>query len=256
MVNAPVVAAALLAAGSVVLVLPWRPPPGPTRTVVPAQVVPSPAGPAGERVTTVEHHALRRHRYLVAACCAVAPPMILGGLIGFLAGVATAVWVWRALGSLESAGSRRRRQKSVRDLPHAVDLLAVVMASGASTSAALDVVVDAVDPPLATELLAVRHGLALGRDPVHVWRDAGRRPGLATLARTMVRALDTGASVSDALHRLADDLHAVGRLDDEMRARSVGVRVAAPLGLCLLPAFVLIGVVPLVGGTVMTFVAP
>jgi hypothetical protein len=32
----------------------------------------------------------------------------------------------------------------------------------------------------------------------------------------------------------------------EERARSVGVKAAVPLGLCLLPAFVLVGVVPLV----------
>jgi hypothetical protein len=32
----------------------------------------------------------------------------------------------------------------------------------------------------------------------------------------------------------------------EERARGVGVRAAVPLGLCLLPSFVLLGVVPLV----------
>ncbi|MPZ96075.1 MAG: type II secretion system protein, partial [Propionibacteriales bacterium] len=30
--------------------------------------------------------------------------------------------------------------------------------------------------------------------------------------------------------------------------RSVGVRAAAPLGLCFLPAFVLIGIVPAIAG--------
>ena len=31
----------------------------------------------------------------------------------------------------------------------------------------------------------------------------------------------------------------------EERARSVGVKAAVPLGLCLLPSFVLLGIVPL-----------
>jgi hypothetical protein len=66
----------------------------------------------------------------------------------------------------------------------------------------------------------------------------------------MARAVETGASVSDALRRLAEDLQAVSRSEAEARARTVGVRAAAPLGLCLLPAFVLVGVVPLVAGTV------
>jgi hypothetical protein len=34
----------------------------------------------------------------------------------------------------------------------------------------------------------------------------------------------------------------------EERARSVGVRAALPLGLCLLPAFVLLAVVPIAAG--------
>jgi hypothetical protein len=34
----------------------------------------------------------------------------------------------------------------------------------------------------------------------------------------------------------------------EERARTVGVRAALPLGLCLLPSFLLLGIVPLVVG--------
>ncbi len=71
----------------------------------------------------------------------------------------------------------------------------------------------------------------------------------------MVRAIESGASVSDALQRLAEDLHASARLEAETKARAVGVRAAAPLGLCLLPAFVLIGVVPLVGSAVAALLA-
>jgi len=49
-----------------------------------------------------------------------------------------------------------------------------------------------------------------------------------------------------AVERLADDLARAGRAATEDRARAVGVKAALPLGLCLLPAFVLIGIVPLV----------
>ena len=37
------------------------------------------------------------------------------------------------------------------------------------------------------------------------------------------------------------------------QARALGVRSAGPLGLCFLPAFVLIGIVPLVIGLVDTW---
>ena len=49
--------------------------------------------------------------------------------------------------------------------------------------------------------------------------------------------------------RLAVDLRRGARARVEARARAVGVRAALPLGLCLLPAFVLLGVVPLVAGS-------
>ena len=49
-----------------------------------------------------------------------------------------------------------------------------------------------------------------------------------------------------AVERLADELARSGRAETEERARAVGVQAAVPLGLCLLPAFVLIGIVPLV----------
>ena len=50
--------------------------------------------------------------------------------------------------------------------------------------------------------------------------------------------------------RLSDDLRRASRADVESRARAVGVKAAVPLGVCLLPAFVLVGVVPLVAGAV------
>ena len=45
--------------------------------------------------------------------------------------------------------------------------------------------------------------------------------------------------------RLAEELAQRGRAEVEDRARSVGVRAAVPLGLCLLPSFLLLGIVPL-----------
>jgi pilus assembly protein TadC len=50
--------------------------------------------------------------------------------------------------------------------------------------------------------------------------------------------------------RLADDLEREALAAVEDRARAVGVKAAVPLGLCLLPAFLLLGIVPLVASLV------
>jgi len=46
--------------------------------------------------------------------------------------------------------------------------------------------------------------------------------------------------------RLAEQLMARERSEVEDRARAVGVRAAVPLGVCLLPAFIVLGVIPMV----------
>ena len=83
-----------------------------------------------------------------------------------------------------------------------------------------------------------------------MWREVASDPVLAPLGRVLARADESGAPVADAVARLSDDLARDARADAEDRARSVGVRAALPLGLCLLPAFVLVGIVPVVAGLV------
>ena len=94
----------------------------------------------------------------------------------------------------------------------------------------------------------MRARLALGVDPVAVWEPLTTDPVLAPLARTLSRAARSGARVADAVDRLSVDLARQARARSEEQARSVGVRAAVPLGVCLLPAFLLLGVVPVVAG--------
>lgn len=212
---------------------------------------------AGRRDRGVgDHGDSVRMQPLVAVMAGAAPVLLVGGLIGWLAAPVVGVLVHRALRDREPARERRRREQISRSLPQVVDLLAVTLAAGASPGSALTAVAAAVEGPVAEELHAVEHSLALGRDPAGVWREVARRPGMGSLGRAMSRAIETGASVSGTLHRLAEDLHAQERSEAESRARAVGVRAAAPLGLCLLPAFVVVGVVPLVASTAVALLRP
>ena len=88
--------------------------------------------------------------------------------------------------------------------------------------------------------------LALGIDPVAVWEQVARDPELAPLGRAMARAQRSGAPVAATVERLADELATSGRAEIEDRARAVGVKAAVPLGVCLLPSFLLLGIVPMV----------
>lgn len=174
----------------------------------------------------------------------------VGGTAGLVTGLVAAGVVHGAATRAEPAAVRREREAVRRDLPSVVLLLATALRSGAATGPAARGVAAALPGPAGARLAAVADRLALGVDPVRVWDDLAADPGLAPLGRALARAERSGAPVAAVVERLADDLAETGRAEVEQRARTVGVRAAVPLGLCLLPAFLLLGIVPLVASLV------
>lgn len=175
--------------------------------------------------------------------------LFFGGGTGLLAGPVVGVVVGHAVRRMEPPGVRRRREQLEDGLPHAVDLLSACLSAGQDPGRALAQVADVLDGPLAEELGAIAFRLRLGSDPTAVWRSVSGHAQLGPLGRCVARAVDSGASVAEAMRRLAEDLRRESRARVESRARAVGVKAAVPLGVCMLPAFVLVGVVPLVASS-------
>jgi Flp pilus assembly protein TadB len=193
---------------------------------------------------------MRRGRGLWSLLAGLAGATFVSGSWGIPAGAAVAAGVWIWIGRTEPAHLRRRREAAARELPGLVHLLATALESGCDVAEALRVVCDAYPGAAAGLLAGIPARLALGVTPAAAWRPVLDDRALAPLARAMVRASRSGSSVSREVAALADDLDRGARLDVEERARAVGVKAAVPLGLCLLPSFLLIGVVPLVAGLV------
>ena len=198
------------------------------------------APPQQERALLVR---LRPVLCLVAACGGWA---MVGGPIGLGVGLVCGVTVWMVLARTEDPAVVRRREALVDDLPTGVDLLASCLDAGAAPESALVSVSRALGGPVGEEFLGIHHRLEVGVDPAQVWRTVAAHPQLGDLGRAIGRAHQTGASVGEAVHRLSEELRARERAGVEERARSIEVKAAAPLGLCLLPAFVVLGVVPMV----------
>lgn len=189
---------------------------------------------------------MRGHRLLWSVLAAVGASLFVGGVVGLVAGALAAVGVWVVIGRSEPPGVRRAREEVRRDLPHLVTLFAATLRSGAAPGDGVALVCAALPGAAAERLSGVAARLALGVDPVQVWESLAADAELAPLGRTLARSQATGAAVVPAVERLAGDLARRARADVEDRARAVGVKAALPLGLCLLPAFVLVGIVPLV----------
>ncbi|KRA30083.1 type II secretion system protein [Nocardioides sp. Root614] len=188
---------------------------------------------------------LRRGRWAWSSLAGVGAGLVLGGPLAVPAGVAAAAGVWVVAGRLEPAAVRRRREEVRRDLPHVVTLLAAALRSGLAPVDAIGLVSRALPGAAADRLAPVATRLRLGGDVVPIWAALAADPDLGSLGRTLARAHRTGAPVVAAVERLGVELARRGRAEVEDRARAVGVRAAVPLGLCLLPSFLLLGIVPL-----------
>lgn len=189
-----------------------------------------------------------RPRWLLSALAGAGGWLFVGGAAGPVAGVVVGAGCWWWLGRVEPAGLRREREQAVRDLPHLVRLLGAALRSGAAPGDGVRLAGSALPGPAADRLAGIPDRLALGVDPVRVWGSLADDDALAPLGRSLARAHETGAPVVDAVERLADELERSARARVEDRARAVGVKAALPLGLCLLPSFLLLGIVPLVAG--------
>ncbi len=187
-----------------------------------------------------------RWRWLWSAAAGVAAASFLSGSWGVPVGLLAGGVAWVMIGRTEPAETRRRRRAARRELPGLVHLLAAALETGCSVADGVGLVCEACPGAAADVLATVPPRLALGLEPAAAWRPVLDDPELAPLARALVRAGRSGVSVTHEVGRLAEELAHRDRADVEERARSVGVKAAVPLGLCLLPSFVLIGVVPLV----------
>ncbi len=203
-----------------------------------------------DRPAAEEQSLLVRHRALLSLLAGSAGLSFVDPPWGWAAGAAGAGTVWVVAGRAEPPGVRRAREETRRELPHVVQLLAVALASGASIPSALEQVADALPGAASESLRLARARLALGASPAQVWQELAGQPGLEPLGRALARSDAAGVRVADTIERLGRDLATEARLEVEDRARSVGIRAALPLGVCLLPAFLLVGIVPVVAAAV------
>ncbi|MFC4908954.1 type II secretion system F family protein [Actinomadura gamaensis] len=182
---------------------------------------------------------------------------VVGGSGGWIAGalVTAAVAKWSA--NLGKGDERERRARIVLDLPVSVDLLAACLKGGMPWDESVEAVASTIGGPLGEELTAVSVQIRLGADPMRAWLDLGeRQPLLAPLARAAVRASRSGTALAVSLGRLAQEQRRTARTAAAARARSAGIRALMPLGLCFLPAFVLLGIVPAIVGIASSMTLP
>lgn len=160
------------------------------------------------------------------------------------------VWAWAAR---RRSGRRKTDRDVVRELPETLDLLAVCLEAGAPMTNAIATVAEVSPSATAAILHGIDAQLQVGRDPQDAWGSLAGHPDWGPPARDAARSARSGTSLVECLRVHADEARRRRREQETKQARSVGVKSVQPLALCFLPAFVLIGVVPLVASLLGTF---
>jgi pilus assembly protein TadC len=182
---------------------------------------------------------------------AVAGWVLVGGVMGMAVGTAGAVGLWRwrlrqaAAGGVEAESDARA---AARQLPLAADLLAACITAGAGPVIAARAVGEALGGPVGDALARGAAEVRLGGAPAEAWRALAAAPGAAALARLLERADVSGLPAAAPVARIAADARADWDRSATERARRAAVMVTAPVGLCFLPAFIAMGVLPVVIG--------
>ncbi|MEJ4099030.1 type II secretion system F family protein [Corynebacterium mastitidis] len=143
-----------------------------------------------------------------------------------------------------SAGSGDAPEEEARD----IDLYAACVAGGLNPAQAAAVVSRCGRASAREAWRGVACLLAMGVPPERAWRDAAPVPGMADLARLACHSHHSGARFAQAAAEIAERLREQGEDRATATAERAGVLIAAPLTLCFLPAFFLLGLAPVVIG--------
>ncbi|MHA7246322.1 type II secretion system F family protein [Arthrobacter tecti] len=150
------------------------------------------------------------------------------------------------------------RGEGIEDAALMMDLMASMLAAGASIDRGLTILARSASPPVAQALTAVVTALDLGAPWEVAWAGASRAgPGgskapsseaVAGLGRALRFAGTTGAPSAAIMNAHAAQYRRRRNREAERRAAALGVKLVVPLGLCSLPAFVCLGVIPILVG--------
>ena len=160
---------------------------------------------------------------------------------------------WRMPFTNGSRASRRHRAAVDAEIPQLLDLLAAGSSAGLAAPLALRRACDGLAGPLADEVRATVRAVDLGarwRDELDALADRLDLPDLRRTVAALTRTESLGASLAQATGELAASVRQARRTATAERARTAPVKMLFPLVFLVLPAFLLLTVVPVLLTTV------
>ncbi|EMY34520.1 bacterial type II secretion system protein F domain protein [Arthrobacter crystallopoietes BAB-32] len=125
-----------------------------------------------------------------------------------------------------------------------LDLLGAMFRAGTSLPVAVRTLARVAEGESSLRLEKVAAALQLGTEWSSAWALAGDDENLAGIREALKFGAATGAPSADILHAQAEQLRRRRKQEAERRAAALGTKLVLPLGLCALPSFVCLGIVP------------
>ncbi|MDQ0767737.1 pilus assembly protein TadC [Pseudarthrobacter defluvii] len=148
-------------------------------------------------------------------------------------------------GTPATMGPRGDQSGGLNDTAMMLELVAAMLDAGAGIGRSLELVAASAAPDYRDSLRPVVSALAIGADWETAWRSSAVRSiEILELRDALGFAALTGAPSAAILYAQAARLRRERFRAAEKRAASLGVKLVVPLGLCSLPAFICLGVVP------------
>ena len=220
---------------AVVVAAGWRARPGPVRRLwsepAPEQTARPPMTPAVG--------------YALAGVIALA--------VDLLVGIAVGVVIWMVPHRRRAQRRRREHAETVEELPEAVDLLRLAVSSGLNVHLAVAAVGDRLSGPVGSALAGAADRAHAGErlaDALEALPASVGEP-VRPLVRVLVDGDRYGTELAPALEQLATDSRLQRRRRAEEQARRLPLRLLLPLVTCILPAFMLLTLAPVMAETLI-----
>lgn len=184
--------------------------------------------------------------------------VVLGGLLGVLAGSSTKAVVlalafgalgYFALDGLVTVRTRSRREVMRRELPDALDILAVSVEAGLGFDGALAKLGEHKDGPLAEQFALVLSELAMGDGRAQSLRRMSDRvdiPELTSVTNSLIQSEQLGTPLGQVLRTQASESRQRRRLAAEEQATKAPVKMVLPTGIFIFPAIFIALIAPAV----------
>ncbi len=145
--------------------------------------------------------------------------------------------------------ARSRRTLMQRQLPDALDILAVSVEAGLGFDAAITKLSQHMDGPLVEQFLLVLGELRIGETRANALRKMAERndlPELTSVVTSLIQAEQLGSPLGDMLRVQAGEARYRRQVAAEERAMKAPVKMILPTGLCIFPAMFIVIIAPAV----------